>query len=131
MTFQSNMNFYWLLIYVTQNTLIKPRNQNITKPMLLLSKIFHQFRNFSLQSDQFQNIYCQFSKGRIICTLDENMYLILKRTKKDDYIILQKGKMCLKMSVDLHNLICDSKVSVTFLHSFLEPNMSTDNAQLC
>ena len=48
--------------------------------------------NFSLQSDQFQNIYCQFSKCKIICTLDENMYLILKRTKKDDSIILQKGK---------------------------------------
>lgn len=79
--------------------------------------------NFSLQSNQFQNIYCQFPKNRIICALDENMYLIVKKTRKDIFVILQKGKVCLKLSSDLFNLICDSQVSVSFLQSFLEEKM--------
>lgn len=81
--------------------------------------------NFSLQSEKFQSIHCQFPKRRIICVLNENVYLILKRTGKNTFIFLQNGKKALKLTPEIFDLICDCKFSVSFLKSYLEQNSNT------
>lgn len=78
--------------------------------------------NFLLQSDDFLNVLCEFSQRRIRCSLDNNTCLIIKRTRKDTYIFLRKGKTCIKLNPEIYELICDAKVSVSFLRSFLEQN---------
>lgn len=75
---------------------------------------------FSLSLDYFKDIDCQFTKNKIICDLGENIHLIVKRTKKETYISLQKGTSSIKFPSDIFNLICDSKVSISFLKSYLE-----------
>ena len=78
--------------------------------------------NFYLQSDDFKSIYCEFPQKRIMCTFDKNVSLIIKLIKKDICILLKSDKKCIKLLPELFEIICDSKVSVTFLKSFLEQN---------
>lgn len=78
--------------------------------------------NFYLQSDDFKSIYCEFPQKKITCTLDKNVSLIIKQIKKDIFIFLKSGKTCIKLLPEMFELICDSKVSVSFLKSFLEQN---------
>lgn len=79
--------------------------------------------NFSLQSNEFLNVLCEFPQRRIICSLDTSTFIIIKRTKKDTYIFLKKGKTLLKLKPAIYDLICDAKVSVSFLRSYLEHNL--------
>ena len=79
--------------------------------------------NFSLQSNDFLSVQCEFPRRRIICYLDADTFLVIKRMRKDAYIFLKKGKTMLKLKPEIYELVCDAKVSVSFLRSYLEQNL--------
>lgn len=79
--------------------------------------------NFSLQSNDFLSVQCEFPRRRIICSLDTDTFLVIKRMRKDAYIFLKKGKTMLKLKPEIYELVCDAKVSVSFLRSYLEQNL--------
>ena len=64
--------------------------------------------NFSLKSDDFLSIQCEFLKRRIMCCLDADTFLVIKRTRKDSCIFLKKGKTGLKLKPETYELICDT-----------------------
>ena len=85
--------------------------------------------NFSLQSNDFLSVQCEFQRRRIICSLDTDTFLVIKRMRKDAYIFLKKGKTMLyiflkkgktmlKLKPEIYELVCDAKVSVSFLRSY-------------
>ena len=57
-----------------------------------------------------------------MCTIDNGTSLIIKKTRKDTHIVLCKGKTYFKLTPGIYELICDAKVSVWFLRSYLEQN---------
>ena len=79
--------------------------------------------NFSLQSNEFLSVQCEFPRRRIICALDTDTFIVIKRTRKDTPIFLKKGKTMLKLKPEIYELVCNAKVSVSFLRAYLEQNL--------
>ena len=79
--------------------------------------------NFSLQSSEFVSVRCEFPQRRIICSLGTDTFIVIKRTRNDAYIFLKKGKTLLKLKPEIYELVCDAKISVSFLRSYLEKNL--------
>lgn len=79
--------------------------------------------NFHLQSDTFENIHCDFRGKIITCKLNDEVSLILKWTKARVYAYIRQKNRSIKLPVELFEYLCDSKVSILFLKSYLEENV--------
>lgn len=49
-------------------------------------------KNFRLITEDFENVFCDSKRRSITCLLSEHVSLILKRTKRDTVIIIEKDK---------------------------------------
>ena len=73
-----------------------------------------------LRSEGFNSVHWSPLLNNIDCKIDEKHTLILKKTEKNCYVILKKGKSKLKLTTELFKSLCDLKESVRLLQSFLE-----------
>lgn len=68
----------------------------------------------------FNSVHWSPVLNHIECKIDQKHTLILKKTEKNCYVLLKKGKSQLKISVELFKTLCDLKETVILLQSFLE-----------
>lgn len=73
-----------------------------------------------LRGEGFSSVHWSPVLNHVECKIDEKHTLILKKTEKNCYVILKKGKSQVKLTTELFELLCDLKESVLLLKSFLE-----------
>lgn len=73
-----------------------------------------------LRGEGFSSVHWSPVLNHIECNIDEKHTLILKKTEKNSFVLLKKGKSQLKLSVELFKSLCELKESVLLLQSFLE-----------
>lgn len=78
--------------------------------------------NFYFESGDFKSVHCRLHEHKITCVLNDKVAIVIKGTSKSSYLLLQNGKKCMKLSMDVFDSVCDSKVSVRFLESYLLGN---------
>ena len=71
-----------------------------------------------LNSEEFADIV--FLKSEVICALNKQFSLIVKQHNSSIYVLLRSGRKCLKLPLDIFNLVCDSQLSVSFIRNWLE-----------
>lgn len=58
--------------------------------------------------------------NKVNCVIDKRFSLIVTRSYREVYVILQSGQKRIKLPLDVFNAICDSNVTVNYLYHFLE-----------
>lgn len=81
--------------------------------------------HFSLTENGICCLSYQFNRKQITCCLDENQSVIIRRSNHSTDIILKIGQKRITLPLDLFETLCDLKISIKLLSSFLEGNIST------
>lgn len=76
--------------------------------------------HFKLFNGDFESVFCDSERKKITCVLSENISIILIRINRDFVVIIEKCKKRIVLPIELFNCICDSKITVSFLKSYLE-----------
>ena len=72
-----------------------------------------------LRNEGFNSVQWSPVLNHIECKIDEIHALILKKTEKNCFVILKKGKSQVKLTTELFKSLCDLKESVRLQKSFL------------
>ena len=76
--------------------------------------------NFSIQCEEFQQVQCELRQQKVLCSLTDNVSLLIRKDKANTTVAIQKGGHRIKLSVDLYEKLCDSHLTVLTLIAFLE-----------
>jgi hypothetical protein len=60
--------------------------------------------------------------AKIICILNDDSSLVLRRAKQKTVLTLYNGRKSVDISMDQYEAMCDLKVGIQLLQSFLEGN---------
>lgn len=71
-------------------------------------------------TEPFQKVHCQLKYDKIVCILNESVSLTITQQGNKDVIILKSGKKQIKLSKDIFDALCDSKVSVDYFTGCLQ-----------
>ena len=77
-------------------------------------------KSFKLKDEDFESVIYNSKRKSITCALSQNVSLILKRTRYGLAVIIVKGTKRVFLPIKLFDFICDSKLSIAYLCSFLE-----------
>jgi hypothetical protein len=68
------------------------------------------------------NIKWHPKHAKIICILNDDSSLVLTRAKQKTVLTLHSGRKSVDISMDQYEAMCDLKVGIQLLQSFLEGN---------
>ena len=57
---------------------------------------------------------------QIVLDIDQNFSIIVKRYRRELYVLIRSGNKRLKVPLDVFEAICDSKISVAYSKAVLE-----------
>ena len=75
---------------------------------------------FRLCQDGILN--CHLRKDQIISFVGETLSLVVRRRGNGNEVVLKEGKKTFPVSLETFEMLCDLKIAVQFLDSFLKGN---------
>ena len=81
-----------------------------------------QETNTFMHCDGFQSIHFSPSQREIYCQMSDDLKVIIKKTRREPVVILEKGSKRIRLRSELFDTLCEVKVAVLLLKSYLEGN---------
>lgn len=78
--------------------------------------------NIDFEGSGFERIHWSPTLTQVECMIDSKHVIIVKKTKSETVVVLKKGKLCMKIKMNMFESICDLKESIQLIQSFLEGN---------
>ena len=76
--------------------------------------------NFSISCDEFQQVQCKLREQKVLCSLTDNVSLVIRKEKSDIIVSIQKGGNKINLPLDLFKKLCESHLTVLTLAAYLE-----------
>jgi hypothetical protein len=79
--------------------------------------------DFTMLKENRSNIKWYPVDKKFICTLDDRSFLELKRSRNKTVFTVHVHGKSINLSMDVYETICDLKLGIQLLHSFMEGNV--------
>ncbi|MCG8046162.1 MAG: hypothetical protein N0E48_10985 [Candidatus Thiodiazotropha endolucinida] len=79
--------------------------------------------NFSLSRPEISRLCCQVNKREIVCWINDSLSLTVKRINSCTQIEIKEGRKKALLSLEQYEALCDLKLGVQLLDSFLRGNL--------